>query len=344
LLQNISISLVTLILLFILCEVLTRIVVYFENQKSFKKAISSLPEITKGKSVSLRSIIQPSKYRKIIYELRPYASVYYENVIVQTNSQGWRGAKEFSLDKDRDTVRVVGLGDSFMFGQGVNQDETALGFLEKELNTRFPQKKWEIINTAVPGYNTVMQIETLQQKVLVYKPDIVMMEIIGNDFDLPNFIYELDSCLDITKSFFIELLLQRFKSRKENFKLFDAPFSYSSNSFENDPRKVPLQYRDMVGWDSFVRAAKELKKLQTKNNFIVIVYRTSSVFDKEIDSLCKQLGFHAIFNFFDWIEDLSLVVSKADRHPNAKQNKKTAEKILNYMTEKEIIYNFLRKR
>ena len=257
-----------------------------------------MSKIDKGGVVRLGNIIQPSEYPKIIYELRPNISVYYENASVEINSHGWR-SKEIPFKKNRDTVRLVGLGDSFMFGQGVNQNETALFFLEKELNSRFPQKKWEFVNTAVPGYNTTMEVETLDKKALIYKPDIVMLEIIGNDFDLPNFICNSDDYLNFNKSFFIEFLVRRVKTSKDSFKLFDAPYNSASDSFESDPRLVPSQYKDMVGWEGFVKAMMKLKRLQEKNHFIVIIYRTSSVFNERIDTFCKQSGFYSIFNFFE---------------------------------------------
>jgi hypothetical protein len=303
-----------------------------------------LPALNKGQIATLGEIIQPSKYTKIIYELRPGITVIYENKKVGTNTKGWRSEKEFFLPKGLSVIRIIGIGDSFMFGQGIDLNDTFLSFLERDLNETFPQKQWEIINTAVPGYNTAMEVETLKRKCLEFKPDIVIMEVIGNDFALPNFIYETEDYFALNKSFIVDIVVNRYKlSKKDNFRLFDAPFNTASDSFECNPGKVPLLYRDMVGWPGFVKAMRELKELQEKNGFTVIICRTSSVSNEKIDLLNKNLGFHSIFNFFDWVEDLSLVVSEKDRHPNAKQNKKTAENILNYMIQEGIINKFLQK-
>ena len=71
----------------------------------------------------------------------------------------------------------------------------------------------EIINTAVPGYNTVMEIETMKENGLRYKPDIVIVGYIVNDFDLPNFIRETENYFSFQRSFAVEYFLNRLINR-----------------------------------------------------------------------------------------------------------------------------------
>jgi len=134
----------------------------------------NLPELKPGVPAKLADIIKPSRYPGIIYELRPNIKTTFINVQVETNSQGWRG-KLYPIDKNKNTIRIITIGDSHMFGWGVSDDKKYTSVLEDMLNSEFPEKKWEIINTAVPGYNTYMEIDTLKNKALVYKPDIVIM-------------------------------------------------------------------------------------------------------------------------------------------------------------------------
>ena len=53
------------------------------------------------------------------------------------------------------------------------------------LNAAYPQKTWEIINTGVPGYNTVMEVATMRAKGLALEPDIVILNVVTNDLNLP---------------------------------------------------------------------------------------------------------------------------------------------------------------
>src|SRR5262249_1399115 len=128
-----------------------------------------------AENVTLRQMIRHSNNPRIIYELIPDLSVQFMNKQVTTNSQGFRGS-EHNISKGNQIIRIIGLGDSSMFGWGVTDEECFLFILQKYLNqSRSFNIEWEIINTAVPGYNAVMEVETLKEKGLHYKPDIVIV-------------------------------------------------------------------------------------------------------------------------------------------------------------------------
>ena len=55
-----------------------------------------------------------------------------------------------------------------MFGQGIEADDTYLVRLGERLERNVPERGWEIVNTAVPGYNTVMEVLSLR------KPSVVV--------------------------------------------------------------------------------------------------------------------------------------------------------------------------
>jgi len=116
---------------------------------------------------------------------------------------------DYTVKKSINTVRIVTLGDSHMFGWGVAEKEMYTNVLENMLNSKFPEKKWEIINTAVPGYNTYMEVETLKRKAIMYSPDIVIMEY-GNLKILETFdIHSLPN-LDVV----VRAALERFFTEK----------------------------------------------------------------------------------------------------------------------------------
>lgn len=316
---------------------------YIKSQRSFKAVMKKIPKAEPGTTVSLAQIIRPSKYPRIIYELIPNLSVYFCNYPAEMNNNGWR-CKAYPFRKNKDVIRVVGLGDSFMFGQGVSQNETYFNQMEEELNSQFPQKKWEFINTAVPGYNTVMEVETLARKALLYKPDIVILDFIGNDFDLPNFIYEFNNYLTFEKLFFFEFISKRLKLAKKEFELVDSPLNREAQSrFENDPQFVPPEYIDMVGWKSFYQAMVKLKELQKINNFDVIFVLTLLNKDEKVFNLGRELGFYTLYNTAYNFSDPTVFLSKKDNHLSMIGHKKTAELIINFMEENKIINKYLDK-
>jgi len=327
------ISLFTILLVFCIGELVSRIIIFKKNQDSFENAINRLQPIKNGDNVTLGSIIRPNINPKIIYELRPDINVNYYGTL-RINEQGWRSDGNFEIKKNGNMVRILGLGDSYMFGQGCDQNLNAMNFLEGLLNAEFPEKRWEIINTAVPGYNTVMEVETLKIKGMQYSPDIVIIEYIANDLDLPNFIYDFINCLDMKHSYFFDLLMKHIKLVDKNFKLYKAPFNSTRGwGNEADPSKVPVQYRNMVGWDAYMKAMSELKTLQEKYGFQVISLITWR--NKKVSALSTQMGFYTINNHFYDRRNPEVVL--ADLHPSVKGHQGTAQLLFDFMVQEGII-------
>jgi hypothetical protein len=119
------------------------------------------------------------------YKNKPNYRGYADGFIrVETNSLGYRG-KEVSLQKPAGTFRILGLGDSVMFGPGVPERDTYLRILEQELNQTFSAKihsRFEIVNTAVIGYSTHQELLTLQRDGIRLSPDVVVVGFEPNDF------------------------------------------------------------------------------------------------------------------------------------------------------------------
>jgi lysophospholipase L1-like esterase len=103
----------------------------------------------------------------------------------RTNSLGFRGA-DYSTSKPQGTLRVVVLGDSFIAGAGVPDDEVLTVHLEHLLNTRQPsdklQQQYEVINTGRSGTSTIRELEIYERMARRFQPDIVVLAFyLGND-------------------------------------------------------------------------------------------------------------------------------------------------------------------
>lgn len=70
----------------------------------------------------------------------------------EVNRWGLRGA-DFSEEKPAGAVRVAVVGDSFVFGSGVEADATLPALLDARLRERFPGARPEVLNLGVPGNN-----------------------------------------------------------------------------------------------------------------------------------------------------------------------------------------------
>src|SRR4030095_7434589 len=116
------------------------------------------------------------------------------NKILNTNSIGLRGKKDFSFHKEKGKLRILLLGDSFTFGDEVSDGETYSYYLQQLLpNT-------EIINMGVHGYGQDQMLILLKEVGVKYEPDIVILgflpldmprNVLGfRDFAKPRFVLE----------------------------------------------------------------------------------------------------------------------------------------------------------
>ncbi len=163
----------------------------FENISDFRRAMIGHDErdIKENNNVSLRTMIEPNDSDLIIYTLKPNLDVKFEDVNVKTNSFGLRGP-EITKEKPADVYRIAMMGDSFVFGWGVDEDKIFTRVLETELNkiNKLNDKRAEVLNFGVPGYSTFQEVALFQEKAVNFNPDAVIVYFVENDFGLPFFI------------------------------------------------------------------------------------------------------------------------------------------------------------
>lgn len=97
-------------------------------------------------------------------------------VEIGTNSQGFRGSREYQLEKSQGTVRVVTLGDSFAFGWGVRDNETFCAQLESRY------ENLEVLNLGVAGYGVDQIFLAFRTIAKSFRPDYVFITVYPDDF------------------------------------------------------------------------------------------------------------------------------------------------------------------
>jgi lysophospholipase L1-like esterase len=110
------------------------------------------------------------------YQMRPGHRGVQGEVPVEINSQGFRGP-ELSTGP---ATRVLILGDSLAFGWGVPIEASFPRIIERRLNER--GHRVNVINASVPGYSPWHYERMLKALGDSWKPDIVVVTIVGNDF------------------------------------------------------------------------------------------------------------------------------------------------------------------
>jgi hypothetical protein len=95
--------------------------------------------------------------------------------VLNTNSAGFRGTREFAFEKAPGTLRIAVLGDSFTFGDEVSDDEA----YPAQLQALLPGA--EIINMGVHGYGHDQMLLLFEDEGVRYRPDLVVLGFVAAD-------------------------------------------------------------------------------------------------------------------------------------------------------------------
>jgi len=102
----------------------------------------------------------------------------FEDKTLNSNSEGVRGNREYSNPKKRGTKRILVIGDSFTFGEGVSDNETYPSYLQG----LFPEYV-EVINLGIHGYGHDQMLIKLEELGRRYQPDLVVLGFFAEDME-----------------------------------------------------------------------------------------------------------------------------------------------------------------
>jgi len=100
------------------------------------------------------------------------------------NSLGFREREIIPIPRN-DQFRIVVIGDSFTYGQGVLRDQRFTNILERQLNTS--GKHFEVLNFGEAGTETIEHTETLREILTKLYPDYVLLQWFVNDVEGNNY-------------------------------------------------------------------------------------------------------------------------------------------------------------
>ena len=170
-----------------------------------------------------------------------------------TNSLGLKD-KEIALEKPEGVFRVLVVGDSYVEGWGVAQEEGFVKVAERILN--WQGKKVEVINAGVSSYSPILELEYLRASGLVLEPDLVIMMVDPNDMH---------------DEFF-------YGGWERHFKLREDLFPGSSKNLEIWPREQPPRLiRRILSRSKFFSLFYERIKAHLDTNGKVLTLENLSV-------------------------------------------------------------------
>jgi hypothetical protein len=320
------------------------------------------------RALTLGNIVQPSRFPGIVYELKPDTRGTFAGQPLTVNSRGLRDF-EYPVRKPEGTIRIVGLGDSSLFGWGVRIEDTTLKVLERRLNATARAPRFEVLNFAVPGYNTAMEAEVFVRKCLDYSPDVVLLNFNTNDYDVPFFMKNPEDAATLRRLYVFDLAYSAYERFVGVAARELQPFDFSNRSLtleqsarlDEDPL-LPEEYAYMVGAKGFARAIDLLVRAVQPRGIPLVVFDVRSypglhpthvanqLRDSQrelLERLSREKGFHFLNTYPYYVEYLRrhpdapfprvFAVSDTDSHPNPLAHSINAEALYDYLTSHGLI-------
>jgi hypothetical protein len=103
-----------------------------------------------------------------------YPPAHPRRLTVNSNAHGFRSVRE--LDEDDPRTRVLILGDSYVFGEGVEESERFSDILERL------EPEWRVDNLGMTGWGPDLMLMALEAVVGRASPDLVIFTLFTDDF------------------------------------------------------------------------------------------------------------------------------------------------------------------
>ena len=283
---------------------------YLDNLVSKKQLVET-------REIRLGDIIRLHPDNNIVYELRPNTKGIFTGQHISINSLGMRD-KERNLKKPSGTFRIIALGDSHTFGWGVRQEESFPTVLENLLTTRDPSRRFEVMNLGVPGYNTVQEVQVFSTKADELSPDMVVINFVLNDMDLPNFLAEPPDPFSSSTSYLYDLIWRRSEQLKENFLLPIGLVPVIPEEGKRQLRipeeRIPERFRSLYGWDNMVKSYRRLAQICRRMNIPYVLLINMDDYRSRLRGNTPTIIPHHVRELLNlWQEDGYLVVDPQDR-------------------------------
>jgi lysophospholipase L1-like esterase len=259
-----------------------------------------------------------SENEKLVYEL----NTHHEGI----NSFGMRD-QEIDMNEIKDLYKIAVIGDSHAYSiKAKTTEETFPYQIEQHINQRMGRRLVKVLNFGVPGYNTAQELEVLESKVLMFRPDMIILQYCINDTHVCNYIqpkYKNLNSLVYKSRFLVRLwknilyssfgkkfLLEWIGSELPDALLFQEGLVGTRKAADDEvsalkrhpPRtkdRVPRRYHYMLGKENWRMHIQAFAHLSKQKNVSLIA---TGFIDEEEKAIFLHEGF-AVYSFFEIFRD-----------------------------------------
>jgi lysophospholipase L1-like esterase len=288
----------------------------------------------------------------------------FEDEFYKLNSKRLRD-REFSYVTQDNVFRVLVLGDSNTFGQGIkDHKDTYPKLLEKKLNNNNNNNNkeditYEIINAGVRGFGTKDELNYWNKEGIKYNPDLVIIAYFFDDLGgwssfngtLPSSFKGKTNLLN-DRSYLYFFFNYRIVKRLYEFWNYKLPTFLNKNTINNDKNYL-RELRTHIS--VFNKLIKSIKDNQSVPLVIILpdwfyepdysqeyVRQKFEEFQKQkyiINKTLEEQGkdYLKIENINRLRKKMNLIVNKDDPHPNEKAHEIIADEIYSYLIKSELL-------
>lgn len=193
----------------------------------------------------------------------------YEKIPRQNSDRDlfWKPTEEFrkvkySLEKGKDTVRIICIGDSITQGDAQEKgllplEQTYVYKLQKLLASVYRKKRIEVINAGRGGYSSLQGLRYLKKSLWQYKPDLIISWFGCNDYYTALFFSDKEQNIDREGDVKQANILQRSK-----LFLFFKNFALIKQELKNPRVRVPPE--------DFYDNCEEMIKFSKEKGFEIV--------------------------------------------------------------------------
>ena len=252
------------------------------------------------------------------------------------NNDGLNDLSDYSIEKSKDSFRIITLGDSFTFGHFVNTKDNWTEVLETELNKNLPcgYKKFEVINLGMPGFDIEYIVRRYKDLGTKYNPDLIIWFESGTGFT------RFNEMLNPLKELCIEIKEETIRNENKDDKTeeeLEEDFIKDKYEFHH---YCYIKAEDQVlkRYNLEERLAK-IKELY--NSYFLLTKNTETLFfnfnyDKEIVEYFTEIYPETKFIANIYHKDIERL---EDGHPNEQGHRTIANSIYEYLINSENICN-----
>lgn len=249
-----------------------------------------------------------------------------------------------------DAFRIVVVGDSFAWGDGVYAEDAFPHRLQTRLSGLSKGTRFEVVNWSRPGWNTVRQVRSLERALPGLEPDLVLLTFVLNDPE-PLALRERDALLAGAAPHEPRPGLSAWLFAHSRF----YAFGWNRLEFSRQHRQLAAYYRSLFEgghWEACLVALRQLRRL-ARGQSVPLVLVVFPVFDGPLDERYAYRELHDkiraaaadlkipvldLLETYDDVEPRRLpVIPFSNAHPNELAHRLAAEGILEYLFRRELL-------